>query len=148
MLGLKLNHVSKRGHCSVPKHILNQWWLANWVFRNKHLWHSEKIVTNFLNKICLKMSSTKLWPFSSGPVVLNASGISVGWRSEIVSVDKSGWYGQVNRVLISLKLHISLPYHPRLLYCCSFQLYVIWEHCYCDICKISLGYSAILVIVT
>ena len=36
MLGLKLNHVSKSGHWSVPSHYLNQWWnIVNWSPRIK-----------------------------------------------------------------------------------------------------------------
>ena len=43
MLGLKLNHVSKRGYRSVPSNYLNQWWnIVDLTLRNKLQWNVNR----------------------------------------------------------------------------------------------------------
>ena len=55
MPGLKLNHVSKRGHWAVPSNYLNQCWnIVNWNLRNKLQWNFNRNskITNQKSQLC------------------------------------------------------------------------------------------------
>ena len=51
MLGLKLNHVSKRGHRSALSYYLNQCWnITNWTLRNKLQWNFNRNSNIFIQE--------------------------------------------------------------------------------------------------
>ena len=59
MLGLKLNHVSKRGHWwSLPESLLT---IFNWTLKNKFYVKYESKLKTFFKEMLLKMSAKCLW---------------------------------------------------------------------------------------
>ena len=75
MLGLKLNHVSKRGHWSVQSYHLHEGW--DMVDSNLREILSEIHILSF-NKMYLNMPSAKWWLFCLGRnIPIDSNGVSV-----------------------------------------------------------------------
>ena len=112
MLGLKLNHVSKRGHWQAPIHHLNQGWLiVKWSITNKRLvkfwlkykyFHSRKNIWKCLLEkccfvpasTCCYMTSIVFWVNSLRPsdvylnlyitIIGSGNGLLPGWCQAII----------------------------------------------------------------